>query len=169
MKHTLIILLCLACSGWARGQTPQTPLSLISTAGGTGTVEINLRIKSVEWTIGETFIGTGVYTSNSMVITMGEQQAFPTNWPPVGIEETIFRDVKVFPNPASAYVKIENLPAGKNTLTLTDLAGRELQKLTTSESNQIIATKNLPAGNYLLMLERKKNQQVTFKIIITNN
>ncbi len=143
----------------------KTPLSLISTSGGFGTATINSNPATIEWTIGETFIGIG--NANGQTMTIGEQQALG-NWA-VGIEETIFNNVKVYPNPANNYIKIDNLPNGKKTIQLTNITGQVVQSLATTENFQTLNTSNLSTGNYTIIISTQKNQKTSFKISITNN
>jgi hypothetical protein len=164
MKHTLIFLIWLTCSQWARGQTT-VPLSLISNSGGTGQATVGGTAATVEWTLGETLINAG--TAGSRSITIGQQQPLIT--PNTGISESVFQSLKIYPNPAASYVTIENMPQGKKNLTLSDAAGKTILETATRDNRFTIQVQSLAAGMYQLHIALNSKQTHTAKIIISNH
>ena len=158
---SMLITFILFCS-LAWGQL-QTPLSIIGAAGGIGQTKINGNSTTVEWTLGETFIGGG--SVNNQIITNGEQQG---NFGNVGIENSIFNRVKLYPNPASNFVKIESMPVGNKIILLLDITGRTINTIYTADNYTTISTTNLPQGLYTLIII-KENSQSAFKILVINN
>ncbi len=160
MKQTALLFLLIFCCYISRAQLT-TPLSLISTSGGIGAVNST----TIEWTLGETFIGSG--TNGNQTTTIGEQQD-SLNIFPLGIPEAPFSKVKVYPNPANTYIKADNLPDGEKTILLTDMAGRCLQSFKTTGQSVTVYTSQLASGIYNLELVGQENSQSSFKISIIN-
>lgn len=167
MKQITLLFISAIYYAIASGQALTTPLSLISNAGGTAEqVTLNGNSNnSIEWTLGETI--TGIGQANNQTITIGEQQGLPNN-AVTGIAELPFSKVKIFPNPASSYIEIANLPGGNNTITLTDISGKTIITKTITGNSQNISTGQLASGTYLLQLANTANNAATYKITITN-
>jgi len=165
MKKSVYILAFTTFCLFAHAQD-RIPLSLISSSGGTEQITNNGNIGNITWSIGETFIGGGIAGTQS--ISIGEQQGLP-DITSTGISPVVFNNVKVYPNPASSYIRIENLPEGNKTIRLTDITGKTLQVSATSATEKVISTTNLATGVYNLILGMETMEQSSFKIIITNH
>ncbi len=161
MKKIIIIQLFVLFCSMAKGQYI-TPLSLISTSGGIAETTIGGKVHVVEWTIGETIIGEG--STGSLTMTIGEQQHFSNA--PNTVAESIFKTVKVYPNPASTFVKIENLPIGNKSISITDITGKIVRRLYSDDGAVMMSTSDLSTGNYLLNIYAESNQHITYKISI---
>jgi hypothetical protein len=89
----------------------------------------------------------------------------------VGIDEQLHTNagMSVFPNPAtgSAFLNTGNAFPGFATLTLTDLAGREVRHLTDLRpaSDYKLDLSGLKAGVYLVRLQNNQSLQVK-KLIV---
>jgi Secretion system C-terminal sorting domain len=147
----------------------QLPLSLISSFGdirSTAIYDINNQdsISTITWTLGETFIGSG--STNNQSITIGEQQAIPLT---TGANTIIYNNIKVYPNPTSNYVRIDNLPVGNNKIRLTDFTGNIIQSLSTTADTQTILTNNLASGVYILTISQNIDQKIAYKIVIAQH
>ena len=149
---------------WIAGNAQTTPLSLISTAGNNlGTTTIAGTSYNVDWTIGEVLIGSG--TSGSQNITIGEQQPGYV-YDHTGVQEVIFGNVKLYPNPLNKVLNIENLPFGENSITLQTLDGKKVLELSSHHAKESIDISAQPAGIYLLTLSA--NQSIaSYKLSIT--
>ena len=138
------------------------PLSLFSSSGGIGQTPLS---QTVEWTLGETFIGDG--SVGSIYTSIGEQQALP-KWP-LSNKQLIFKNVKVYPNPVKNYVQINNLPTGEKTILLSNMVGQTILSFSTNEIDKTISTMNISPGNYLLRIQQNAYQTISYKLTITNN
>lgn len=76
---------------------------------------------------------------------------FSTTGEPLSITENNERNIKVYPNPASNYVTIENLSA-QSRIVLTDMQGKQIETLNASNTNLTINTTNLSRGSYLIQI-----------------
>lgn len=76
----------------------------------------------------------------------------------VGIEEIVNNLFKIYPNPCSDYLIIENkgLPFGESQITLYDMSGRSLKKFNWNENKTIIELKNFRGGYYFLKIENSQ-------------
>jgi hypothetical protein len=144
----------------------QTPISLVSTAGDLGQATINGSTSSVEWTIGEVFIGGGA--AGNYNITNGQQQGFPDTLT-LSIAKTPLGNFLVYPNPASEAVHIDNLPQGSKTILIYDINGREISAFNTAAEKYAINTSQFSSGVYLIRIETDMREQASIKILITNH
>ncbi|MFI5172608.1 MAG: PKD domain-containing protein, partial [Chitinophagales bacterium] len=72
----------------------------------------------------------------------------------VGLNEEHIKTLRVFPNPASEYIVIENCPLNNYNLDLFNSLGQKMEfNAASSNQNLIINTSALPAGNYFVKLE----------------
>ena len=100
--------------------------SVINTSGGT----FQSGYYQLEWSIGElALVGEMTSSNNSLVITNGFIQPF-IQYPANNNTNNIFGndEIKIFPNPASAYVEINLFTKQKGRITLSfyDGAGRKI-------------------------------------------
>jgi len=71
----------------------------------------------------------------------------------VSNQEILHGIVVLYPNPANNYLKISNLPAGENIITVYSIEGRVLEKSRTSKLSYDINLKDVPSGLYLLQID----------------
>lgn len=87
----------------------------------------------------------------------------------VGIEENVFADFKVYPNPSSEFVTLSGLPAMTNAnLDLTDLSGRLIQSFelgTLVNGSVILDLSFMSSGLYLANLSSEQ-AELSFKLIV---
>ncbi len=76
---------------------------------------------------------------------------FSTTGEPVSITLNSDNSIKVYPNPASNYINIENLSA-QSHVVLTDMQGKQIESFNTSNSSLTINTLALSRGSYLLQI-----------------
>ncbi|MGB0165371.1 MAG: GEVED domain-containing protein [Luteibaculum sp.] len=75
----------------------------------------------------------------------------PYLYDPTSVNEYIFRNLQVFPNPVSTHLFIEGMPQGKKELQIADASGRVLWIMDSDEEKMKIPT-NFKAGLYLLTI-----------------
>lgn len=160
-KYLLLFTLGALCCISAKAQLQVSP-SLISSVGGIGQVNTT----TVEWTLGETFIGSGATPSN--LITIGEQQANPSSQNNTGIAENAFSMLRVYPNPATNQVSMDNLPEGMKTICLMDATGRIIRQSVTSDMAYTLSTGDLSPSLYTLVIITSDNKQKSYIISIIN-
>lgn len=81
----------------------------------------------------------------------------------IGIEETIFQNLSLSPNPAKDMLLLKN--AAKSTLTLTDIAGREVFSTFITADYENVRLPQLQPGLYFASILKNK-VSVTKKIIV---
>ncbi|MDR0368314.1 MAG: T9SS type A sorting domain-containing protein, partial [Bacteroidales bacterium] len=80
----------------------------------------------------------------------------------VGTTDMMTRDnIRIVPNPAQTQFSVIN--AGNATITMYNLLGQKVKQLSGKEDNVIIHTQDLPAGMYVLKIERE-NTLLTKKV-----
>ena len=118
---------------------------------------------SLHWTLGET--ATETLTSGGVRLSQGFHQLYVLT---VGIDqpEADSFSLKVFPNPASSSVSIQNEHSGSLEWQLFDVSGKRLlHRALSAFSLQTIDLQMLPAGVYLLRATDERQQVRTFKIV----
>lgn len=83
-----------------------------------------------------------------------------------GFEENAFSRVTVFPNPASRWITLKNLPEEAVDLDIMSLEGKTIFSYQSSKENNMIDLGELSAGTYLIRL-RLDDSTSTFKIQVT--
>ncbi|MFN8323401.1 MAG: M43 family zinc metalloprotease [Chitinophagales bacterium] len=73
---------------------------------------------------------------------------------PTGIQETVFEDVRVFPNPFTSTIRIEYVTGSQTTFELHDVAGRMLLSGTLPKENELDLSAVQNSGVYLLTLKQ---------------
>jgi len=118
---------------------------------------------SLHWTLGET--ATETLTSGGVRLSQGFHQLYVLT---VGIDQPEAGNfsLRVFPNPASTSVSIQNEHSGPLEWQLFDVSGKRLLHQTLPVFNsQTIDLQMLPAGVYLLRATGERHQVHTFKIV----
>ncbi len=69
----------------------------------------------------------------------------------------------IYPNPVKDLLMIEGIATG-TTIQLTDVAGRTLIRKTAISSNETLNIQNLISGNYILLLDDNKGNNIRVKI-----
>lgn len=69
---------------------------------------------------------------------------------PVGIEENIFQDIKIFPNPTSDIIQIEGIPNIDLMISLHGIDGHEV--MNRKGYDRTLSLRSLPAGIYYLKI-----------------
>lgn len=83
--------------------------------------------------------------------------------------QEIDNQIHVYPNPAQDFVTVEFPEMHKiNTITLTDLAGTEIQKFDTFNNTMTIDLSKFPSGIYLIYIYTK-DREIVRRIIKTPN
>lgn len=72
-------------------------------------------------------------------------------------------NLSIYPNPTQDILTVENLPL-KSTLRLSDMSGRTLITIKSTDSRAELSLKKLPAAQYILTVENAKNR-VSHKIV----
>lgn len=83
----------------------------------------------------------------------------------VGVNTILSKnDVSIFPNPTKETISIEVLKGTKNTITLTDITGKILETINTSNNNTIINLNSYENGIYFVTIGNELGS-ITKKII----
>lgn len=78
---------------------------------------------------------------------------------PSAIAENYFQQIKVFPNPASDFIALKNLPLAAN-VQLLNLNGEIVKEETINSSVEKIAVNDLAAGIYLLKINHAQYSKI---------
>lgn len=113
---------------------------------------------SIDWSLGE--VATATYSNATYTLNEGFQQTLITV---TKINDVVDFNIKVYPNPATNYVKVISETKDLD-LTLTDLSGKTLLNKKTNSTETSINFSDYAAGIYLLNIT-KNNKVETFKII----
>ena len=153
-----ILMICIALVSQAQSIDP----NVIANAGGTNSNASN----SINFTIGETFVGT---ISNSSSIDQGF-------WSGIGSSNTLSTEeiivdtttLTVYPNPVSTFFTIRISDVDRYTISLFNNNGQKVvsQKVTAAPLGNRIDISSLAQGVYMLSLSiPETNKTETFKII----
>jgi len=153
-----ILMICIALVS----QAQSIDMSVIANAGGTNSNASN----SINFTIGETFVGT---ISNSSSIDQGF-------WSGIGSSNTLSTEeiavnnttLAVYPNPVSTFFTIRISDVDRYTISLFNSNGQKVvsQKVTAAPLGNRIDISSLSQGIYMLSLTiPETNKTKTFKII----
>jgi hypothetical protein len=82
---------------------------------------------------------------------------------PSSIQEYNLNSISIFPNPAQSQFTVTNTENA--TISLYNILGQKIKQVTGTEENTIIQTSDLPAGIYVLKVE-KGNAVITKKVQI---
>lgn len=82
----------------------------------------------------------------------------------VGVAEVLDEAIKIFPNPATDVIRIEN-GYEVQQLEMFDLTGKKVMETTVNNSNTI-AVNHLPAGTYIARLFDNSGAQVSSNVLI---
>ncbi len=163
MRHLLSLIISCLPIALLSGQAFQVPLSLSCAAGSAGETAIHGNMLKVEWSIGEVFISGG--TGGGYAITQGEQQSLK-NEIDVGIKTPEFSSINVFPNPASQYIVIDNMPQGSKIISIHDSLGYLFYTKATKEENITIPANHLPSGIYILTFQMESYPAKAYKLSV---
>lgn len=119
----------------------------------------------ISYTIGETVIQT--IEKNEVMLTQGFHQS---NLSIIAVKEFNFLaiDVKVYPNPTSDYITIEQITnSGVVDLSahLFDMHGRLIKSVSANQINTQINMKAFKSATYLLKVIDSNNDFKTFRIV----
>lgn len=106
------------------------------------------------------------WESDPIEATLDIDNIMARNSPLLGINEVSFTTMKLHPNPANAYVKIDNSNGATENFTfkIADMTGRIIAK-GNSKYSEKIDIDNLSKGNYVIMIQDESGQISTGKII----
>ncbi|MGK0390098.1 MAG: hypothetical protein ACI94Y_002849 [Maribacter sp.] len=97
-------------------------------------------------------------TSDEHVVTFNVT-SFPVSTADIDVE-----NIKIYPNPASDYIKISN-PEGIEMMELYNLIGKRVSTFNVGSSNSTFNISDLPKGMYLIRLLDDANEVLTTKRI----
>ncbi len=119
---------------------------------------------SIDFTIGETVIGTG--TDETHEITQGFHQ---THWNFVGLKDHAPNyEALIFPNPTEDVLNIKTSTFEQVTYTLYDAQGKLVLQDKLSAEQTPIQVHHLTPGSYLLTLHNETQRLKTFKLVKTH-
>lgn len=76
------------------------------------------------------------------------------------LDDNIFSNIRLFPNPTSDYIILQGLPEGVNRIRIVGLNGKNLIQLLNPESGKRIALTGLPSGSYFIVIEHINAKKV---------
>lgn len=82
-------------------------------------------------------------SSETLLVTTAKENA------PTAIDNQFGKTMVVYPNPASSYIKIKNIPIGTQIMLL-DLSGKVIQKVFMNDENEKIGISHLKSGTYFI-------------------
>ena len=105
--------------------------------------------------------GTVTWLDVMMTIPCGCNTAMVTFWvTPLDITQTIENhnlDISLFPNPTSDFITIE--AEGLRQVTLMDMSGKTLKRITTNGNTQRMDLSGLPSGMYFIIANTENGQK----------
>jgi hypothetical protein len=102
---------------------------------------------------------------------LAQSQPEETNATAFNTERDLTKSVHIYPNPATefVYVKVEEIPASKIKVSLTNIIGNnvEAESEIMSEHEIRVKVKDLASGYYLLTVKEEGNNRFrsTFKVL----
>jgi hypothetical protein len=161
MKSIVFSVLLLISCNFAHGQTLDR--SVVSNAGGSQS-KSNIQI---EFTVGEFAVFT--HTSSSAVLTEGFNQGYIQKDTQGGSikPHLVNLDIRVFPNPASDVLVVENNEDNEVEFQVFDVIGKPLSDVQTVRSHAIkpVKIRSLPSGIYLIQMKDEKQNISTYRWI----
>ena len=166
MKNIYLCLVFFLISSIVKSQSILSP-TVIATAGGVS----KFSSIELEWTLGESFIGTA--SSPVRFYTVGFHQPSLIIQKIISENEIYSTQISLYPNPVKSILTVQlRLDKYQKTkLILSDILGRPLQDRTVIAK---IATLNLPVNNliagiyFLKIFDTKGNPMGSYKIIKAN-
>jgi hypothetical protein len=155
MKPILIFLMLIFAATTSYAQ------QVVASSGNTGTITGY----KVDWTLGEPVIET--ISGSNFILTQGMHQ---TKFLITSLNEIEYPglEVKVYPNPAGNFLKIEVIQTGNEEFQyeLTDIAGRKLLVKERFSNTEEINMDSYVSGIYLIrILNSNRDDVKVFKII----
>ncbi len=106
------------------------------------------------------------YAPNLVLISADQESGAAFRKAATGVLEPMLSNVlSVHPNPAKDFISISGLGEARAEATLTDLSGRVVAQAMLEASAPQISLTGLPAGIYLLKLQRANGEVSNFKIV----
>ncbi len=107
-------------------------------------------------TVSATVAQTGSWTSTSMLGTSFVMQSF-TDW-----DDNTNPDIKVFPNPATHYIKL-NDTEGVGSVEIYNLLGRKVRSYNSVTTDTQMDVEDLPRGMYLVRIMDEQGDLIVTK------
>lgn len=149
----MVIIMLLSCHLWAQ--------EVLSPAGGSAVT----KTVQISYTIGEPVIATTGNIQNTL--TQGFHQSILTVTPVAGVNVFQF-EVKVYPNPTSDYLTVEQLSnngAIDLMAHLFNMNGKLIQSIPINENRGKINMKTYVSSTYILKLVKSNNDSKSFRIV----
>ncbi|MBT8230375.1 MAG: hypothetical protein KJO50_08955, partial [Bacteroidia bacterium] len=83
---------------------------------------------------------------------------------PTSLEEEVFQDLEIYPNPASAFVHVRNARE-ISKIDILDITGRKLRHIQKPSENMDLDIGEMPEGLMLFVLTDKKGISRTYKVV----
>ncbi|MBN4073191.1 T9SS type A sorting domain-containing protein, partial [Crocinitomix catalasitica] len=104
---------------------------------------------------------------NLLVLESDVLKLFSTGTAVVGMQDAIEADVEIAPNPATDYINFTvNMISDEAELAVYTITGKTVYKTTVINGQNLIDTKDLSQGTYVLKLTANNRQIFTDKLII---
>ncbi len=103
----------------------------------------------------ELTVSDGLYTSNPENVTISINNVEET-----GINNALQENVKIYPNPASNYVKIESVNLTGASIQLSDISGKTIFTIKADQNTEILNIGSLKAGVYFVHIQTKSSGTV---------
>ncbi len=107
-------------------------------------------------------VGTATITATS--VNNKPASCTVTVTPPTSVDETVFAEVMVVPNPFTTHLRVVNPTGVQMRYTLVNLSGIALRSGVVTDTEFLIDTSTLPAGAYFVRLEAQGGAQKTVMV-----
>lgn len=85
---------------------------------------------------------------------------------PDNVAELWKENIQLYPNPANRTIRLNNLPSGKNNLSIYNLLGESVLNTSSNSEYYEFDIRHLPEGYYLIQISNENNQTATKKFIV---
>ncbi len=160
MKNILFSLLLISSSCFAYSQ------SLSRTVIGSAGALTSNSSAQLEFTLGESAVSS--VKNSSAVLTEGFNQGYAKKDTQVSIwSDHTYPEVKLFPNPATSYLYLENHENLDISIEVLDYVGKTVKQTmpVSSHSKATLDIKHLPSGIYMIKMTDENNKHYTYRWI----
>ena len=118
----------------------------------------------LSWSLGETAVETFNAAANRLTVGFHQMYVQPLSVPTN--EPAPFADfIRVWPNPTSGILHLENGSGQSLSAVATDVSGRKVLTIQDIDIYHNIDFSNIAAGNYFLQISTKNQVITTYKIV----
>jgi plastocyanin len=105
---------------------------------------------SIEYDTTSTLVGLSVVGVNGAYASAGGDIGSPGNMMPISIAEFLLNDMDIYPNPATALVKLSSGTNATKQVEILDLSGRPIERISSTQETVELNVSSLPKGVYII-------------------